>query len=132
MNRLPIFSFALLSVVFFAFAGCAGAGDGGDGDSENNDCAADMTVSSGLTPEFTWEGGPALGLAVAEYNEAAARKWVLGVAGADGFEGPVTYGTIPTNAIEAEGAPEDLETGVEYSVTVTLADANVRCQLFTP
>lgn len=109
-------------------------GDGdGDGDGGDGDCAEDMTVSAGLTPDFTWEGGPAAGLAVAEYPEGANRQWVLAMAAATGFDSPVTYGTVPANALEAEGAAQDLVAGTEYSVTVTLSNGvDIRCQLFTP
>lgn len=109
-------------------------GDGdGDGDGGDGDCAEDMTVSAGLTPDITWEGGPAAGLAVAEYPEGANRQWVLAMAAATGFDSPVTYGTVPANALEAEGAAQDLVAGTEYSVTVTLSNGvDIRCQLFTP
>jgi hypothetical protein len=99
-RALPWISLAALVV---GLSACAGTATGGDGDGDGDDCAEDTTVSAGLTPTFTWEGGNALGLAVAEYNEGAARQWVLGVAGADGFGSPVDYGTVPAGAIEAGG-----------------------------
>lgn len=96
-------------------------------------CTGDfaVTVGSGTTPEISWDGDAA-GLSVTRFPETAERQWTLSMM-ASPFASPVTYGTVPAGALEAEGEAIPLETGTQYAVTITLGDgAGASCQTFTP
>ncbi len=90
-----------------------------------------ITVGTGTNPTFTWDGDAA-GLAVTEFPATATRLWVLGQI-ATPFPSPVTYGTVPSLAIESDGAAKPLVAGTEYAITITAGDgATASCQTFTP
>ncbi|MFH1811733.1 MAG: hypothetical protein ABIJ09_23540 [Pseudomonadota bacterium] len=108
----------------FDLTGLLDAGTGCEGDFA-------VTVGSGITPEISWDGDAA-GLAVTKFPETTERQWTLSMSGSP-FPSPVTYGTVPTGALEAEGVAKTLEVGTEYAVTITAGDGNkASCQTFTP
>jgi len=98
-----------------------------------NGCTGDFTVTvgTGLTPEFTWDGNSA-GLSVTKFPETSERQWTLGMLTTP-FNPPVTYGTVPAGAMESEGAAKALVAGTQYAITITGGDGSkASCQTFTP
>jgi hypothetical protein len=116
-----------------ALVGCIAACDLSSLFDVGNGCVGDfpVTVGTGLTPEFTWDGDAA-GLSVTKFPETAERQWTLGMLTTP-FNPPVTYGTVPAGAMESEGAAKTLVAGTQYAITITAGDGNkASCQTFTP
>jgi hypothetical protein len=128
------------SAVLLAFvAGCQlldpatylppGVGDGdGDGDGSADSCDGpdDLGLSvttDSLTPVISFTGGAA-GLAVSlPAPESSTTLWILSMSGTP-FESPVTYGTVPSGALEADGTADALTAATEYWVTLTGGDGS--------
>jgi hypothetical protein len=142
-------SLLLLSTAFAfsSLVGCAlldpasylppGLGDDGDdGDAPGGDsCTGDdlglSVATDSLTPTITFTGDAA-GLGVSlPAPDSGTRLWVLSMTTAP-FISPVTYGTVPDGAVEAEGAAVALEAATTYWVTLTSGDgASAQCAEWT-
>lgn len=98
----------------------------GEGEADSCDGPDDLGLSvatDSLTPAISFNGDAA-GLAVSlPAPDSSTRLWVLSMATAP-FTGPVTYGTVPDGAIEAEGSATPLEAATTYWVTLTAGDGN--------
>ena len=89
----------------------------------NNGSGGDFTISvgSGTTPLYTWSAGPAFSLAVVRTANQSNVVWrVTSTAGE--MTSPVRQGTVPAGALESAASERTLTAGVQYRVSITLAD----------
>ena len=93
-----------------------------------------VSVSPGITPAISWEGGPINYLAVvpAEYkvggwDDELCAVWAVQTPDRDAIYSPVTYGQVPEDAMDVTDSTwsqSTLTLGVEYVVTVSCHDRN--------
>jgi hypothetical protein len=115
-----------LSVVLAAFAlvvvaGCSepsGASTGSGGGS------VVVVASTGTTPIYSWTGPLAVSLNVVRTSAPSVAIW--------GISSPLQQGVVPPGATETASIERTLSTGVQYRVTVALADGTSGSVDFTP
>jgi hypothetical protein len=100
-----------------------GGGSGGD---------FDIGVGSGTQPSYSWQGGPAFEVSVSRTSNQTLLVWGVANAVSQNIASPVRHGTIPSGAVELDNRERTLERGVEYRVTVKLANGDQAFQDFTP
>ena len=88
-----------------------------------------ITVTSGITPVYAWDGGPVNKLIVRK-AEGGVAVWAIKTPEKDGIKSPVTHGSIPEGCVlilnpEAIGSPIDttayekpLESGIKYKIGI--------------
>ncbi|GEM_PF-4571257 len=84
----------------------------------------DITLTGELdSPEISWSGGEAANLVVMDENYDV--MWQIGTGDYLGkkFTPPVTYGEVP-DGVNEQFSANSLESGVTYTVQVSLADGN--------
>jgi hypothetical protein len=119
---------AVLAAALTAF-GCtdlpldAGGGSGGD---------FDISVGSGTQPSYSWAGGPALEVSVTRTANQTLIVWGVNSPSAQNIGSPVRHGTVPSGAIELSTRERTLAAGVQYRVTVKLANDQQAFQDFRP
>ncbi|MGH7503559.1 MAG: hypothetical protein ACREL7_17670 [Longimicrobiales bacterium] len=90
-----------------------------------------ISVGSGTTPLYTWSEGPAFSLAVVRTSNQTDVVWrVTSTAGT--MASPVRQGTVPAGALESVDDERTLAPGVQYRVSITLADGRSAFQVFQP
>jgi hypothetical protein len=96
---------------------------------QNGDFA--VTVSSGRNPTYSWPAGQ--GFSVSVMRTSARTTIVWGLANpARTLTGPVTHGTVPQGSLESAATEKTLTSGVQYRVSITLADGKTGWREFTP
>jgi len=123
--RSRIFGFVALATLLTACTDDI-SGPGGSG--------GDFTISvgSGTTPSYGWSAGPAFSLDVVRTSNASVVVWRIADPINNNIQSPVTHGTRPSGAIETTSTERTLTAGVQYRVTVTLADGRQAYREFTP
>ena len=105
----------VVATAVIALAGC------GDDDSVSPNApaactgAVTVTVSSGLTPQFSWT--PECSIVALIVEEEAVDQWDVFANGDPGFGPSVTYGTKPAGSNQTV-PPRPLRAGVLYTVTL--------------
>jgi hypothetical protein len=117
-----------LAAAFTAF-GCtdlpldAGGGSGGD---------FDIAVGSGTQPSYSWPGGPAFEVSVTRTANQTLIVWGVNSPSAQNIGSPVRHGTVPSGAFELSTRERTLAGGVQYRVTVKLANDEQAFRDFRP
>jgi hypothetical protein len=120
--------FVLLAAAFTVF-GCTDlpldidGGSGGD---------FDISVGSGTQPSYSWAGGPALEVSVTRTANQTQLVWGVNSPSAQNISSPVRHGTVPSGAIELSTRERTLAAGVQYRVTVKLANDDQAFRDFRP
>jgi hypothetical protein len=92
-----------------------------------------ITVGTGTTPEYTWEGGPASQITVMRGDlEDGDYAWAVIHPGGDEIESPVVHGVVPPGATELYSDELELTAGETYSVWVQWSDETRETVSFTP
>jgi hypothetical protein len=112
-----------------ALAGCTDDITGGDNGS-GGDFA--ITVGSGATPTYTWASGPAFSIDVVRTSNETVVVWRVADPNNRAIQSPARHGTVPQGAIELVGIERVLTPGVQYRVTIRLADNSSAFQDFRP
>ena len=90
-----------------------------------------VTVSGGVTPDYTWTGGAARRLSVSDLSTGEI-VWDIQALDANvGFRSPVAHGVTPETARQSV-VPRILEAGIRYDVTVRLLDGSDIAAEFVP
>ena len=127
MRMLKQLSFALL-VSFFVFSGCSK--DSNPVDVVNGDFA--VKVSSGTTPEYSWDAGKAFSLSVVRTDNPTVIVWGVATPGQDNIASPLKHGAVPAGVIPTFQAEKALTKSVTYRVSVTLLSGKTGWTEFTP
>ena len=104
-------------------------GEGGGGGGEGG---ITITVGTGTTPTYSWDGGPVMALTVNYTSDPENPVWGIVTPNEDGIESPVTHGTVPDGAIETFSEELELVAGEEYEVSVFRTDETWGYAVFTP
>jgi hypothetical protein len=120
---LPAIALALVAV-----AGCSDLplGEGGSG----GDFA--VTVGCGTQPLYTWPSGLAFSIDVVRASYETVSVWRVANPNTSNIGSPLRHGTVPSGAVELVGTEKTLTAGVQYKVTITLADQRQAFQTFRP
>ena len=93
--------------------------------------AFDVTISSGVTPTYTWPGGSAHSVSVMRVSAPGTIVW--GVANpVQGVGAPVTHGVVAAGALPTMTTEARLTAGVRYRVSITRLDTKTGWKEFTP
>ena len=81
-----------------------------------------VTVGSGMTPEISWTGGNVYSVtisdpSIAQSDPVGSMYFSISTLNQDGIASPVTYGTVPSGAIQV--ANKGLVSGKKYTCSVT-------------
>ena len=101
-------------------------------DDDGDDDDFSITISSGIQPTYTWQGGPARRIDVVPTADPLVPVWSVATTTFPHMPSPVRHGTVPTGAIELENAERTLRIGVNYRVRITLADNTQSSRDFRP
>jgi hypothetical protein len=123
-----------LSVVLAAFAlvvvaGCSepsGASTGSGGGS------VVVVASTGTTPIYSWTGPLAVSLNVVRTSAPSVAIWGISSPLQRNIASGAQQGVVPPGATETASIERTLSTGVQYRVTVALADGTSGSVDFTP
>ncbi|MGD8276697.1 MAG: hypothetical protein PVH00_01670 [Gemmatimonadota bacterium] len=91
-----------------------------------------ISVGGGTHPSYSWSAGPAFTIDVVRTSNPSVVVWRVADPSTMNIQSPVTHGTKPSNALETTSSERTLSVGVEYRVTVTLADGRQAYREFTP
>jgi len=121
---------AVLSVAVLTVA-CGSDSTGPDG---GNNANGDFTVSvgNGTRPNYSWTVGGAFSLSVVRTAAPTTIVWGIADPQARNIASPVTHGTIPNGKLPSATTEQSLTAGVQYRVSVTLADGRTGWKDFTP
>ena len=92
----------------------------------------DLGVGSGTNPSYSWSVGPAFALDVVRTSNPSVVVWRIADPINNNINSPVTHGTKPAAVLETTSSERTLTAGVQYRVTVTLADGRQAYREFTP
>ena len=117
------------AVLCACLIGCGGDDGPTAPNAQNGDFA--VTVSSGTTPQYSWSGGGAFSVSVV--RTAAPGTIVWGVADPinKNLPSPVTHGNRGAG-VESATTEKVLTAGVEYRVSVTMANGKTGWKSFKP
>jgi hypothetical protein len=117
----------IIALTVFA-AGCTdditNGGDGSGGDFA-------ISVGTGTTPLYTWSAGAAFSLSVVRSANQTNVVWRVTSTGGS-MASPVRQGTVPQGALESSNSERTLTSGIQYRVSITLADGRSAYQDFRP
>ncbi|MCI0435019.1 MAG: hypothetical protein L0271_15475 [Gemmatimonadetes bacterium] len=91
-----------------------------------------ITIGAGTTPLYSWAGGPALSLDVVRSANQSVIIWRIANPNTRDIASPVRHGTVPAGALESVARERTLTQGIEYRVTITLADGRSAFRDFRP
>jgi hypothetical protein len=92
-----------------------------------------ITVGGGTTPQYSWSAGPAFSIDVVRTSNQTQVVWrITDPTDPRNISSPVRHGTVPAGAIESSASERVLTPGVQYRVTITLANQQSAFQDFTP
>jgi hypothetical protein len=122
------FRFAFFLVLLLA-AGCSdellNGGDGSGGEFA-------ISVSGGTQPTYSWSSGPALSVDVVRTSNQTVVVWRVADTTNRDIRSPVRQGVVPAGALELAAIERVLTLGVQYRVTIRLADGRSAYQDFRP
>jgi hypothetical protein len=117
-------------VVAVLTAACSGGGGGLVQVTSGTSGNAQVTVSSGSTPTYTWSGGPARALVVQSGSgEVFYQIEALDITA--GFNSPVAHGATPVGA-RLVTAGRVLAPGTVHTASVTTVSGTTATRSFTP
>ena len=120
----------IVAAVALAPAACTDDLLSGPGNS-GGDFAID--VGSGTTPLYSWSAGPAFSIDVVRTSNQTQVVWrITDPTDPRNIASPVRHGTVPSGSIESSALERVLTPGVQYRVTITLANQQSAFQDFTP
>jgi hypothetical protein len=120
---------ALALCVLVAAAGCTDElmnGDNGSGGEFS------IAVSGGTQPTYTWFEGPALSVDVVRTSNQTVVVWRVADPTNRNISSPVRQGVVPAGALETASLERILTAGIQYRVTVRLANGRSAFQDFRP
>lgn len=97
-----------------------------------------ISVGSGTTPQYSWSAGEAFSIDVVRTSNQTQVVWRITDPTQPRIGSPVRHGTVPSGAIESGSGPGGtaiervLTPGIQYRVTITLANQQTAFQDFTP
>ena len=91
-----------------------------------------IAVSGGTQPNYTWFEGPALSVDVVRTSNQTVIVWRVADATNRNITSPVRQGIVPAGATELVALERILTAGVEYRVSIKLADGRSAYQDFRP
>ncbi|MGZ8376652.1 MAG: hypothetical protein ACXWZS_13995 [Gemmatirosa sp.] len=120
---------ARLGLGLLLVAGCSSDATSPDGQGDGS--AFDITISNGVTPTYTWPGGPAHSVSIMRVSAPTTIVW--GVAHPQqALPSPVTHGTTSNGALTTMATEARLTAGVRYRVSITRQDTRTGWKEFTP
>lgn len=125
MRRFTITTLAVAALL----GGCTDEilnGDNGSG----GDFA--ISVSGGTRPNYSWTAGPAFEIAVARTSNLSVVVWRVADVNDQAIASPVRHGVVPAGAIETVASERVLSPGVQYRVSIRLADGSSAYRDFIP
>lgn len=120
---------AVVFLLVVAVGGCTDDllnGDNGSGGDFS------IAVGSGTQPTYTWFEGSALSVDVVRTSNQTVVVWRVIDATNRNITSPVRQGIVPAGAIEAASLERILSAGVQYRVSIRLADGRSAFQDFRP
>lgn len=91
-----------------------------------------VTASTGTTPIYSWTGPPAVSLNVVRTSAPSVAIWGISSPLQRNIASGAQQGVVPPGATETASLERTLSTGVQYRVTVALADGTSGSVDFTP
>lgn len=125
-------SFLVVTLFFTILCGCAEDSPINANNAGNSGGDFTVTVSDGTTPAYSWTIGNAFTINVVRTANPTTIVWGVTTPGQNGIASPVTHGQVPGGAIEQAAVEKELESGVEYRVSVVLLDGSFGFTDFTP
>lgn len=92
----------------------------------------DIGAGSGTQPAYSWSAGPAFTVVVVRTADPTVVVWRIADPDNSDIRSPVTHGVVPGGALETSVRERTLTRGVNYRVTITLADGRSGYREFTP
>ena len=113
-----------------AVAGCTDdilSGPGGSGGDFG------ITVGGGTSPTYSWSAGPAFSIDVVRTSNQTQVVWrITDPTDPRNISSPVRHGIVPGGSVESSAVERVLTPGIEYRVTITLANQQSAFQDFIP
>jgi len=114
----------VLLAVFLSIAFVLSCGDDDDGKKKSTGPSGggiNVTVSSGMTPQITWDGGNVFSVTVsdpeaAQSDPTGSMYFNVTTPNTDGISSPITYGSLPQGALQI--ANKALVAGKKYTCSV--------------
>jgi len=91
-----------------------------------------VSVSGGTQPDYSWSSGPALSVDVVRTSNQTVVVWRVADTTNRDIRSPVRQGVVPSGALELAALERVLTVGVQYRVTIRLADGRTAYQDFRP
>lgn len=91
-----------------------------------------VAASTGVTPTYSWTGPPAVTLNVVRTSAPSVAIWGISSPLQRNIVSGTQQGVVPPGATETASAERTLTPGVQYRVTVALADGTSGSVDFTP
>ncbi len=91
-----------------------------------------ITVGGSMQPNYTWTTGAAFSVDVVRTSNETVVVWRVADPNNQNIQSPVTQGVVPSGALETASAERVLTAGVQYRVTIHLADGRSAYQDFKP
>lgn len=132
--------FLLTALLFTLSCGAGTSGTSTDTTTSTTGGTIDVSVTSGMTPQYSWTGGDAYTLSVIRVSAPAMVVWgvqsmpTFTAAATNTVASPVTHGTVPAGLMQISylNTEATLTSGVAYRVSVSRADGSVGWREFTP
>jgi hypothetical protein len=122
-----------LSVVLAAFAlVVAACGEPNDASTGPSGGTVVVVASTGTTPIYSWTGPLAVSLNVVRTSAPSVAIWGISSPLQRNIASGAQQGVVPPGATETASIERTLSTGVQYRVTVALADGTSGSVDFTP
>src|SRR5690606_10543399 len=109
--------FGILLAITLLVSSCKDSTSPNDGGS-----AFDISISGGLNPTYTWDGGNAHSVSVMRTSDPTDIVWGVALP-ITGVPSPVSHGTVPSGALPSSTKEMTLTAGVEYRISITLTDS---------
>lgn len=127
MRRIALLTAAVLTL---AQAGCTDDLLSGPGNSGGD---FSINVGSGTMPTYSWSAGPAFSIDVVRTSNQTQVVWrITDPTDPRNIGSPVRHGVVPAGSIESSPLERVLTPGIQYRVTITLANQQSAFQDFTP
>lgn len=122
--------FLRFACVLLLVAGCSDDILNGDNGGSGGDFS--IAVSGGTQPNYSWSEGPALSVDVVRTSNQTVVVWRVADPTNRNIRSPVRHGVVPPGALETAALERVLTAGVEYRVSIRLADGRTAFRDFTP
>jgi hypothetical protein len=120
----------ITAALLLALAGCTDDLLSGPGNSGGD---FSISVGSGTTPIYSWSAGPGFSIDVVRTSNQTQVVWrITDPTEPRNIASPVRHGVVPTGSVESSAIERVLTPGIQYRVTVNLANGQSAFQDFTP